>query len=320
MTGQARVRVAVSACLLGQKVRFDGGHKHDRYLTEVLGELLDWFPVCPELELGLGAPRESLRLVDGEDGPRLVAPRSGRDHTEPMRELAARRVGDALAAGVRGWILKKDSPTCGMSRVRIYGAGGMPHRDGAGILAAEIARLAPNLPVEEEGRLQDPRLRESFLTRLLVYDRWRRCREGGMRAAGLVAFHRDHKLLVLAHDPEGYRSLGRLVADAGCAGLDERLDAYEERLMAALSRTVSAGRHANAMQHAIGMLELAGGDRDELTAAIDEYRQGWVPLAVPMTLLRHHLMTATAADRAPAWLAAQVYLDPHPRRLGLWSR
>ena len=310
-----KIPVGVSACLLGCEVRFDGGHKRDRFLLEDLSRHFDWIRVCPEVEIGLGTPRESIRLVGRPEAPRLVAPRSGRDLTERMEYHAASRVQGLRARRIRGFVLKKDSPTCGMERVRVWD-GEIPVREGQGLFARALTEAWPTLPVEEEGRLNDPNLRDSFLTRVFAYDRWLTFRDGAPDAGGLVAFHTAHKLLLLAHDPVAYRSLGRLVAEQATLGLEEVLDRYEEGFMGALARTASRGRHANVLQHLVGYLKrrVEGEDRSRLLEVIEEYREGWVPLVTPVTLLRE-----TFSRHPDPWVAAQNYLEPHPRDLAVWS-
>jgi uncharacterized protein YbbK (DUF523 family) len=212
-TDERSLRVGVSGCLLGAGVRFDGGHKRDRFLTDVLGRYVEWVSVCPEVEVGMGVPREAVRLIGARDAPRMVGTRSGTDYTEAMRRWAAARVRGLAALELAGYVLKKDSPSCGMERVRVYGAGGTASRRGRGLFAAALLAAYPALPVEEEGRLHDPRLRENFIERLFCYQRWRTVLARPTRGA-LVAFHTAHKFLVLAHSPREYAVLGRLVGAA----------------------------------------------------------------------------------------------------------
>jgi uncharacterized protein YbgA (DUF1722 family)/uncharacterized protein YbbK (DUF523 family) len=310
------IPVGISACLLGSTVRFDGGHKRDRNLTDLLGRHFRWVPACPEVEIGLGTPRESLRLVGTATAPRLVAPRSGRDLTELMAEHSARRVDGLAAQGLRGFVLKKDSPSCGLHRVRVYDGNGVPTRDGSGLFAQALRERLPNLPVEEEGRLNDPLLRESFVNRVFAYDRWLKLRQAGPRRGDLVAFHTAHKLLLRAHDPAGYRALGRLVAAVAEGPLEEVLDRYEAAFLAALGRPASSRRHVDVLQHLLGFLRphLPGEQRQSIVAVIEEYRLGLLPRAAPVELLRHHLQRLGVA-----WVDAQVYLQPHPRDLATWA-
>lgn len=310
----AEIAVGVSSCLLGARVRFDGGHKRDDFVTDLLGCFFTWTPVCPELELGLGAPRESLRLVGDPAAPRLVGNQSGTDQTEPMRRWAAARLRKADVADLRGYILKKDSPSCGMERVRVYNAGGMPIKAGAGLFAAALRAAYPLLPVEEEGRLHDPVLRENFVERVFAYDRWLAMRAERLTPKRLLDFHTAEKLAVMAHSPAAYRELGRLASQAGAAPLGDLAEAYGVRWMAALQTKATRGKHANVLQHVQGYFkrDLDEADKAELGAVIDDYRRGLVPLAVPLTLLKHHLR------RHPhPWLEAQRYFKPYPEELML---
>lgn len=312
-----KIRVGISSCLLGQPVRFDGGHKHDRRLTQDLNEHFAWVPVCPEVELGLGAPREALRLVQSADGVRMRTSKTGRDLTDDMADYARRRVEELRSWHLRGYILKRDSPTCGMERVKVYNEHNIPERSGTGLYAEALLAAHPNLPVEEEGRLNDPKLRENFMTRVFAYDRWLQLREAGARARDLVDFHTRHKMLLLAHQPDALKRLGQLVANAGSHELESTLDAYESAFMDALSNVATRRRHVNALQHLAGFLRrtLDDEERSELHGVIADYARGWVPLVAPMTLLKHHLR-----QLSHPWANAQLYLEPYPRALRLRNR
>ncbi len=307
------IRIGVSSCLLGQNVRYDGGHKRDAFLLGVLAPFVTFVPVCPEVEVGLGTPRESMRLVRIGGGVRLVA-RGGADHTGAMERWAERRVRELERLGLSGYVLKKDSPSCGMERVRVYGEKGVPARAGRGLFAEALLRRMPLLPVEEEGRLLDPRLRESFVERVFAYRRVRALLAGRWTVGDLVRFHSREKLSLLAHDPEAYRALGRLVAAARRLPRAEVAARYGERFLAALARPATAGRHANVLQHMAGYLKdlVPAEERAEVRQAIEDFRRGVVPLLVPLTLLRHHLRRHRVA-----YLEGQSYLEPHPRELVL---
>ncbi len=316
MPSRARIRIGVSSCLLGRKVRYDGGHRRDAFLTDTLGPLVDWVPVCPELELGLGVPREPIRLVGRADAPRLVAERSGADLTDAMRAWAEARVAQLAAEDLSGYVTKKDSPSCGMERVRVHRlhGGGPPRRDGVGAFTRVLLERFPLLPVEEEGRLHDPALRESFVERVFAYARWKAALAAGMDRAGLVSFHTAHKLALLAHSPAAYRRLGALVASQGRRPLPEVLAGYGAALMAGLRVPATRGRHANVLQHMMGHFRgvLEADDRKELEQVVADYGRGLVPLVVPLTLFRHHVRRHGVED-----LAGQVYLDADPRELQL---
>lgn len=308
------MRVGVSSCLLGEKVRFDGGHKRDRFLTEGLGPFVEWVPVCPEVELGLGTPRPSLRL-SGEGGEvRLVCPKTGDDHTAAMTALARKRVAELAGADLSGFVLKRGSPSCGMERVRVYGRAGQPTGPGRGLFAAELLRARPDLPVEEEGRLGDPGLRENFVERVFAYRRLADLFAGGWRTKDVVDFHRAHKLTLMAHSPPAYQELGRLVAGVGAADRAEFEATYRPGFMAALAVPVTPGRHVNVLQHILGYMkkDLDGPTRQDLLISIEDYGRGLVPLVVPVTLLRHYV-----GRLGITYLQQQAYLDLHPKELML---
>jgi uncharacterized protein YbgA (DUF1722 family)/uncharacterized protein YbbK (DUF523 family) len=309
-----RLRVGISACLLGQEVRYDGGHKRDHFLTDTLGQFVEWVPVCPEVELGLGIPRESIRLEGDAAAPRLVAPKSGRDHTAAMARLARQRVAALAGQDLAGFVLKKDSPSCGMERVRVFRGSGPPARSGVGAFARTLMERLPLLPVEEEGRLSDPTLRENFVERLFAYARWRAYAAGRPTRGGLVQFHTAHKLTLLAHEPAAYRRLGVLVAHAKEHPLGVVLSRYGEGFMAALRVRATPARHANVLEHMLGYFsrDLPQPEREELVQVIADHRRGLVPLVVPLTLVRHHVRRL-----AVAYLQGQTYLDPHPKELML---
>lgn len=310
----APIRIGVSACLLGQPVRFDGGHKHDPFLTGLLGRFVEWVPVCPEDEAGFGTPRESMRLVRAGGEVSLVTVRSKVDLTRRMTAFARTRAAALAREELCGFVFKKDSPTCGLLRVKVYDPHGSPARTGQGLFAGAIVDACPDLPVEEEGRLSDPRLRDAFVERVFAYARLRALFNSRWTVASLVAFHSAEKLIVMAHHPAAYRSLGRLVADARSLDRADLERRYRSEFMAALGHLATPGRHANVLQHMAGYLkrQLDPASKAELHAAIDEYRRGLLPLIVPVTLLRHHVRVHEVA-----YLAGQHYLQPHPRELML---
>ncbi len=309
-----RIRIGISACLLGEPVRFDGGHKRNAYVTEILGRHVDWVPVCPEIEIGLGVPRETLRLVGDPTAPRLVTGKTGVDHTERMQAWARGRVDALRRLDLDGYILKSRSPSCGMERVRVYSEAGLPSRSGAGLFARALMDAMPQLVVEEEDRLNEPRLRENFIVRVFSHHRWRRLARARFRHADLVAFHARHKFLLMAHSEPHLRALGRLVARAGGQAPAERLERYAAGFFAGLRVRATTRKHTNVLQHIAGVLRepLAARSRRELHETIADYSKGLVPLIVPLTLLKHHI-----AASGPEYLRDQVYLDPHPKELML---
>jgi uncharacterized protein YbgA (DUF1722 family)/uncharacterized protein YbbK (DUF523 family) len=313
-TEELPLRLGVSSCLLGNAVRFDGGHKRDRFVTDLLGGFVEWVPVCPEVEVGMGTPRPALRLVGGADGVRMVEIQSGRDHTRPMQRYSSRRVRALRGLDLCGYILKKDSPSCGMARVKIYGAKAMPRRDGRGLYASALMEAYPNLPVEDEGRLNDPKLRENFIERVFAYRRLRNLFRGHWTAGQAVAFHTAHKLQLMAHSTVAYRELGRLVAALKQKPRAVFRKQYEDGFMDALALLASRGRNANVLQHAAGHLKkrLDPASRAELAELIHDYRRGLVPLVVPVTLIGHHVRR-----HALDYLNGQMFLEPHPKELML---
>jgi len=282
--GTATIRVGISSCLLGQEVRFDGGHKHDSYITGTLGQYFEFVPVCPEMAVGLGAPREPIRLEGDAQRPRAVGTRSKDLDVTDALDAYGRRMGAELA-GISGYLFKRASPSCGMERVKVYGKGGMPSKQGVGIYARAFMEMQPLLPVEEEGRLGDPVLRENFIQRVFVYHRWQQLAAGGLTAAGLVNFHTRHKLIVMAHNQAAYRRLGQLVAGAGRGSIKTVADAYIDELMQTLRKRASRKGHANVLLHLMGYLKRAidSDDKAELVETIDAYRRGLIPLVVPVT-------------------------------------
>lgn len=307
-------RLGISACLLGEEVRFDGGHKRDAFLTTTLGPHVHWVRVCPEVEVGMGTPRETLRLVRHGDSVRMMTTRTGIDHTDAMEAWARRAVEMLAREDLSGYVLKKDSPSCGMERVKVFRADGTPARDGRGLFAEALLRRFPELPVEEEGRLSDPQLRENFIERVFAYQRLKALFAGRWTIGQLVAFHTAHKMAVLAHSPAAYRELGRLVGNAQSQPRQELRSAYQLAFMRALKAVATRGRHADVLRHMAGHLKkrLDAGSRQELAASIDDYRTGLVPLIVPVTLIRHHVRLFDIS-----YLAGQTYLEPHPRELML---
>ncbi|MGC9356545.1 MAG: YbgA family protein [Anaerolineae bacterium] len=310
-----QLRLGVSTCLLGERVRYDGGHKLDRFLVNMLGEYVEWVPVCPEVECGLPTPRESMRLVGNPESPRLVAPRSGHDYTEQMHTWAEGRLDDLEQMGLHGFIFKKNSPSSGRFRVRVYNEAGMPSRVGVGLFAQAFVDRFPYLPTEEEGRLNDPRLRENFIDRVFMVCRWRQMLAEEPTPGGLVRFHTGVKLTLMGHSPSHYRALGRLVAKAGLLDWDELREQYITLLMEGMEVLATPGKHANVLQHLMGYLKekLTAEDKQELLGLIEDYRKGLVPLVVPVTLLKHHLRR----HEVPEWVHEQSYLHPYPRELML---
>jgi uncharacterized protein YbgA (DUF1722 family)/uncharacterized protein YbbK (DUF523 family) len=299
----ARPRVGVSSCLLGAEVRFNGGHKRYRFLTDDLAPYVDWVPYCPEVEIGLGTPREPIRLTAAG---RLVNRGGTLDHTAAMTALP-------IPAELDGYVFKAKSPSCGIRAIPRYRDDGTPGgHEGRGLYAGRVLDRFPLLAAEDEGRLNDAGLRMAFTERIFAAARLRALLGGRWEARQLVEFHAGHKLQLLAHDPVRYRSAGRIVAAAGTAPRDATAAGYRDVFLAAMARPATRGRHANALLHAYSRIgrELDRARREDLVGRIDAYRRGEEPLSVPIALLAHY----TSGGELP-WLAAQTYLRPFPGAL-----
>ena len=313
-TGSSALRLGISACLLGDEVRYDGGHKRDANLIDRLGPFVEWIKVCPEVECGMGTPREPIRLVNQAGRIRLLAVKTGLDHTDRMTSYAQTRVDQLALEDLCGYVLKKNSPSCGMTGVTVYGSSSRrrpPVRSGAGLFAAALMARFPDLPVEEEDRLEDPLVREHFIERAFAYRRLRRLFRPRWTIGDLVRFHTAHKLVLMAHSLAAYGRLGRLVARAKEMPRDTIRSSYSTAFMAALGLIATRARHTNVLQHMIGYFKrtLDDDSRAALLAAIEDYRQALVPLDVPLALIRD-----LVRQHDVHYLAGQVYLEPHPLR------
>lgn len=310
----APLRLGISRCLLGEEVRFDGGHKRDSFLTDLLGRYVEWVPVCPEVEAGLGTPREAMRLVGDPEQPRLVTIKSGKDHTEALATMTAARLPALEGLDLSGFVFKKDSPSCGVERVRTYNEHGMPGRKGIGLFARAYVERFPLIPVEEEGRLCDPLLRENFIERVFCYRRWRDLLESGVTRHAVVQFHTVHKYLLLAHSAQHYQRLGRLVAQVNEYRPKDLVLRYGELFMQALAMRATVRKHVNVLQHILGYFKerLDEAEKAELVGVIADYHQGLTPLIVPLTLIKHYVQIFDVA-----YIRDQVYLNPHPKELML---
>jgi len=306
-----KITIGVSACLLGRKVRFDGGHKRSHFITDALAGHFEFAAFCPEMAIGMGAPRQPIRLVGEDRNPQAVGVKTPQlNVTQPLRDYGTKTAGEI--DGLCGFIFKKDSPSCGMERVKIYNDKGMPERSGTGIFAREIIKAHPLLPVEEEGRLNDANLRDNFVTRVYVYARWKALVAGGLSKSGLLEFHTDHKYLLMSHSTVVYKQLGQLLSDLTRASLADIADSYIARLMQTLSRPATRKRHTNVLQHLLGYLkrDLDSAHRTDLNETIDAYRRGEFPLVVPIRMLQHHFRV-----HPHPYINQQVYLNPHPQAL-----
>lgn len=314
MSGKKLIPVGISSCLLGNKVRYDGGHKRSKYCLNVLSECFDLTPFCPEVAIGLSTPREPIRLVGSADSPRVVGVKNpDLDVTDQL--IAYANTVSENQKSLCGYILMKGSPSCGMERVKVYHENGMPNEAGSGAYAAQIMRNNPALPVEEDARLNDPVLRENFITRVFVYSSWQ---DEVMQSPSLhevIQFHSRHKYQLMAHSYEGYKQLGRYLADeAPKKELDEVLSEYILALMAHLKNRASRKSHTNTLMHIMGYLkrDVDADTKQDLLEAIEQYRSSQVHLVVPLTLLKHYLKR-----HGSEYIQSQAYLDPYPHELGL---
>jgi len=308
------IQVGISACLLGESVRFDGGHKRSVFCSDVLSEYFQFVPLCPEIGIGLGVPRQTIRLVGDPVNPHARGSRDATlDVTDALRTYAERQF-DRVAP-MSGYIFCANSPSCGMERVRVYNeAGTGAAREGVGIYAKALMTRFPLLPVEESGRLNDPLLRENFVTRVFAYDDWQRLSQQPLTLAAITTFHSRYKLLLMAHSQGAYRTLGQLLGQGHGRPVEELADTYIRELMGALKRRPSRRNHTNVLQHMQGYYsrKLSRAERAQLTQVIDEYRRGLLPLLAPLTLLRHF-----QGIHPDGYIAAQAYLHPYPEQLKL---
>lgn len=309
-----KIRLGISTCLLGEQVRYDGGHKWDRFITGTLGKYVDFVPVCPEVECGLGIPREAMRLVGDPAQPHLVTVRSGVDHTERMLTWARQRVVSLEQEGLCGFIFKSDSPSSGMERVKVYGPSGSPTKTGVGLFARTFMEHFPLLPVEEEGRLHDPKLRENFIEAIFTLKRWREMLAENRSRGSLVDFHTRHKLLLRSHSLEHLRQMGKLVAQAATLPIPDLFESYQKLLLAALGRKTTTKKNTDVLYHLMGYFkgDLSPDEKRELREIIDLYHGGLMPLIVPVTLINHYVRKYDQP-----YLKGQWYLEPHPIELQL---
>jgi uncharacterized protein YbgA (DUF1722 family)/uncharacterized protein YbbK (DUF523 family) len=309
-----KIKIGISSCLLGNHVRFDGGHKLDRFLADTLGQYVEYVPVCPEVEVGFPVPREALRLVGNYESPRLMTIHTKEDHTERMVAWARKRVKELDAEGLCGFIFKSNSPSSGMERVKVYNEKGMPEKKGRGLFARVFMDHFPLVPVEDEGRLHAPKLRENFIEMIFTLKRWRETLNHGRRMGNLVAFHTNHKLLILAHSPQHYRKMGNLVAGGKSVPPVALFTEYEALLVEALRLKTTTRKNTNVLEHILGYFKkhLTGDEKQEMLDIIHQYRSGHLPLVVPVTLINHYVRKV-----GEPYLSRQVYLNPHPMELQL---
>jgi len=309
-----KLRVGISSCILGNPVRWNAGHKLDKYLTHTLGQFVEYVPVCPEVEVGLGVPRESMRLVGDPEKPRLITFKSKTDHTDRMVRWARKRVRELEKENLCGFIFKSDSPSSGMIRVKVYNDKGMPHKVGVGIFAREFMHQFPSIPVEDDGRLNNPQIRENFIQQIFTMQRWRDINTGRRTMGNLVAFHTRNKLLLLSHSQKHYRLMGKLVAQGKQLPIGELYNQYQDLLLETLKLKTTIKKNINVLQHLMGYFkkQLSTDEKQELLETFDHFRRQQVPLIVPITLINHYVR-----KYQQPYLRDQTYLHPHPLELKL---
>jgi len=308
------IKLGISSCLLGNPVRYDGGHSHDRFLTQTLGLFVTYVPVCPEVECGMPIPREAVRLVGDPGASQLITQKTKADKTRQMQDWIKGRLKELEQENLCGFIFRSKSPSSGLYRIRVYGDDGTIRKTGTGLFARAFTDRFPRIPVEEAGRLCDPGLRENFIERIFSLQRWRNLLDTNQTLGGLVAFHTHNKLLILSHSQEIYRQMGRLVAQGKKQATDSLFDDYEQQLLKALGLKTTVKKNINVLQHVMGYFKrnLTGDEKQELLSIIDQYGSGYVPLIVPITLIKHYVMKYDQP-----WLKTQTYLNPHPFELKL---
>ena len=308
----ARPRVGASACLLGEQVRFDGGHKQSKFVVNRLSKLVEFVPVCPEVAAGMPVPRETLRLLRRGSSTSVVGNRSAHDYTAQLQGAAQEQAELLARLDLDGFILKKDSPSCGLKRVRVYRPGDFPpDRSGQGLFASALTEALPNLPCTEDGWLNDTVLREAFLEQVFTHHRMRLRLFASDSPSELVSFHADHKLLFMAHSPALAKQLGRIVASIGSQPYVFIRSNYVALAMHALGERATRGKHVNVLQHIIGYFKriLSPDEKRELLELIGDFRAGTYDLVVPLTLIRHYIRKH---DPSP-WLRRQIYFQPYPQ-------
>lgn len=309
-----KIKLGISSCLAGEKVRYDGGHKLDHFLVETLGQYVDWVPVCPEVEYGLPVPREAMQLVGNPQSPRLVTVRTGRDHTEGMKRWASEKLDRLEQEDLCGFIFKSRSPSSGMRGVKVYNQARIPTRTGIGIFARAFMERFLFIPVEDDGRLHDPALRENFIARVFVFRRWKELQNSGGKIKDIISFHTDHKLLILSHSTEHYRFLGNMVANSKRYKPEKLRSAYIAGLMEGLRLLATVKKNTNVLHHMMGYFkkQISADEKQELLEVIEQYHRGLAPLIVPATMIKHYVR-----KYEDHYLARQYYLNPHPVELML---
>jgi uncharacterized protein YbgA (DUF1722 family)/uncharacterized protein YbbK (DUF523 family) len=307
---KSRIKVGVSSCLLGEKVRWNGEHKQDPFVKDLLGPLFEWVPTCPEVEIGMGIPRETVQLTGSSKSPRLVGTESATDWTQRMNRYANKRSRELMKLDVCGYIFKSKSPSCGIAHIKVPGNSGKATPRGHGLFADSFMQQFALVPVEEEDRLHDARVRENFITRVFAYHRLALLLKGRVSRKALVEFHKAHKCLLMAHSRKHYHALEKLVANAKRHSPSELKHHYAEGFMQALTFKSTARKNADVLYHMLGFFKklLSEMEKQGVIEAIEDYRKELVPLTVPTTLIKRH-----ARKHKVDCLTDQIYFKPHPK-------
>ncbi|MBN1495633.1 MAG: DUF523 and DUF1722 domain-containing protein [Spirochaetes bacterium] len=311
---EKKILIGISSCLLGEPVRYDGGHKLDHFLTDTLSGFVEYVPVCPEFEAGFGVPREAMRLVDDPESPRLMTIKSGVDLTGRMNMWIRKKLPELEKRDLCGFVFKSGSPSSGMERVKVYDAKGAARKTGAGLFAKAFMERFPLLPVEDEGRLHDIGIRENFIARVFAFHRWKQQLAADRSPAAVIEFYARHKYLLMAHSPAMQKDMGKLVARVKTMERGSFLGEFERLFMTALKYHATVKKNANVLMHMSGYFRkrLSADEKQELADMIERYRQELIPLVVPVTMIRHYVR-----KYGEEYLAEQYYLDPHPAELKL---
>ena len=308
------IKLGVSTCLLGEKVRYDGQHKLNHYLTDMLGKYVQWVPVCPEVECGLPVPREAMHLAGNSDSPRLVTVKTDIDHTNRMQKWCAKKLKELEKENLCGFVFKSKSPSSGLLNVKVFNAKGSPVKNGVGLFAKAFTERFPLLPVEEEGRLNDAGLRNRFIDHVAVYSRWLEYLNTDGSVKGLQNFHARHKYMIMAHSPKDVATLGRFAADANKNNLKQTQSEYIQLLTSVLHLQATVRKNTNVLQHIAGYFkkDLEDFEKQELQKSIEEYHQKFFPLLATLVLLQHF-----SRKYNKQYLLEQYYLAPSPIELYL---
>ena len=310
-----KIWVGISSCLLGEKVRWNGDHKQNWYAREILGKFFEYVPVCPEVEVGMGVPRETVHLKGEKDSPKMVGTKTGTDWTQKMKRFSVGKVRELSSKNLSGFIFKKGSPSCGIERVSLYTESGNKANSMAqGLFAGTFMKKFPLVPVEEEGRLNDFKIRENFIVRVFGFHRLQNLFREGYSRGSLVNFHTRHKFLLLAHSRKHYDTLGRLVAEAKNIRPAEMKTRYSEIFMEGLTLKSTPKKNTDVLQHMLGFLkkDMLKEEKQDILSTLEDYRKELVPLIVPVTLIKHYVKKYNIT-----YLLDQVYLNPHPKELML---